>query len=519
MQRIKSIRANSWMRGAFYVLLLFLIYRSTFVYLFDQWLKDDFTYCFIIPFIVFYLVWEKRGRLAAMPSIPSWKGLLSVGFGGCLFFVGELAAEYTILYFSFWLVAVGLCWLHVGWRKLKCISFPVLFSLAMFVPPGAIYSPLSFRLKLISSQLGVAMIQSYGLSAYREGNVIDLGFTRLQVVDACSGLRFVIPLFLMGLLLAYYYRVAFWKKFALVLSTIPLSIFTNSLRIASVGILYQFWGPKVAEGFFHDFSGWFIFVASLAFLLFEMWVLNKIFKSDERGAMSDESGMWSHKKGRSAESRESVWPPQSIAAAVLLTMTLVLAQGVQYREKKPQVKSFGDFPLQVGVWSGARIGMEQQFLDTLQLTDYVLIDYRDGQKKGVSLYVAYNGSQSKGKATHSPATCLPGSGWDFRESGSTALPSIAADSKEIQVSRAIMDKNGARQLVYYWFPQRGRILTNLYQVKLFNFWDAVIRQRTDGALVRLITSVSQDEAPGEAEARLQGFTRQIIPVLEAYLPK
>jgi EpsI family protein len=82
-----------------------------------------------------------------------------------------------------------------------------------------------------------------------------------------------------------------------------------------------------------------------------------------------------------------------------------------------------------------------------------------------------------------------------------------------------MEKSGARNLVYYWFPQRGRILTNLYQVKLYNFWDALTRHRTDGALVRLITPVYQGEAPGEAEARLQGFTRQIMPVLERYLPK
>ena len=200
-------------------------------------------------------------------------------------------------------------------------------------------------------------------------------------------------------------------------------------------------------------------------------------------------------------------------------MTLVLGQGVGYIEKTPPVKSFVDFPLQVGEWSGTRTGMEQQFLDTLQLTDYVLIDYRNGEKKEVSLYVAFNASQSKGKATHSPATCLPGSGWEFKESGAAALSPAGTGSAGLRTNRAFMEKSGARNLVYYWFPQRGRILTNLYQVKLYNFWDAITRHRTDGALVRMITPVYQGEAPGEAEARLQGFTRQIIPVLETYLPK
>jgi EpsI family protein len=87
------------------------------------------------------------------------------------------------------------------------------------------------------------------------------------------------------------------------------------------------------------------------------------------------------------------------------------------------------------------------------------------------------------------------------------------------VNRAFMEKGGARQLVYYWFPQRGRILTTLYQVKLYNFLDALTRQRTDGALVRMITPVYPSEQPAETEARLQGFARQVLPVLDTFLPK
>ena len=146
----------------------------------------------------------------------------------------------------------------------------------MFPLPNFLHTKISVKLKLISSQIGVDMIQLYGLSAYREGNVIDLGFTQLQVVDACSGLRYLFPLLIMGLLLAYFYRAAFWKKIVLVISTVPLTIITNSLRIALTGIFFGIWGPKVANGFFHGFSGWFIFMTSLLILMFEMWILKKI---------------------------------------------------------------------------------------------------------------------------------------------------------------------------------------------------------------------------------------------------
>ena len=479
------IKPVDLLRPALYAILLFFVYRTSLVYLFAKWQDEDFTYCYIIPFIVLYLIWEKRERLAALPSLPSWKGLYLLIPGLLLFWLGELGGEFTMLFLSLWLVIVSLCWLHLGWRKLTLIAFPLVYGLSSFVPPNALYLPLTFRLKLISSQIGVKLMQLYGLSAYREGNVIDLGFTQLQVVDACSGLRYVIPLFLMGVLLAYYYQASMWKKIVLVVSTIPISVLTNSLRIASVGILYQFMGAAAAEGFFHDFSGWFIFIAGLALLLLEMWVLNKIFREKRKSEVrSQESG----ERIPEAEERPQTRQPlpalkQSIAAMVLLLATLAASQGIDFREKTPLVKPFSGLPLQLDEWRGTPAAMEQQFLDALKLSDYAMIDYRNTAGQEVSFYVAYNSSQSKGEATHSPATCLPGSGWDFRESGNASIPGTASET--IRVSRAFMEKSGVRQLVYYWFPQRGRVLTNLYQIKLYNFWDALTRRRTDGALVRI----------------------------------
>ena len=128
------------------------------------------------------------------------------------------------------------------------------------------------------------------------------------------------------------------------------------------------------------------------------------------------------------------------------------------------------------------------------------------------------GSQRKGKSIHSPETCLPGSGWVFRQAG-RAQVSLAESSRSITVNRAIMEKSGFRQLSYFWFPARGRILTNAWEMKLYTFWDALTRQRTDGALVRVITPVLQGEQVEEAEARLQGFTREIVPVLDEFIPK
>jgi exosortase D (VPLPA-CTERM-specific) len=546
MQRSRNLQ-SVWIFSAFYLAVLVGLYYSSFSWMIGRdWNKDDYTYCYLMPFIILYILWEKRDKLAALPSSPAWTGLVVLGFGITFYWLGELGGEFYSMYLSFWLVIIGLCWLHLGWRKMRVIVFPLFLILTLFPPPNFIYNKISVQLKLISSEIGVSMMQTYGLSAYREGNVIDLGFTQLQVIDACSGLRYLIPLIVMGLLFAYFYRAPFWKKAVLVLSTIPLSILTNGLRIASVGILYQYWGPMVAEGFFHDFSGWFIFMASLGLLLGEMGVLKAFGKRKPNAVQGSGFKVQGNKgkvQGDKDEARglgfkvhgknikiikdqqstinnpHSLFPglPQFIVAIVLLGSTLAIGQTVEFREKVPSSRPFAEFPLQVGTWSGSRETMEQQFIDELDLSDYVIIDYHNGNKP-INFYVAYYESQRKGESIHSPATCLPGSGWIFNQAGTITLPFASGNGTPMHVNRAYMQKGSYNQLVYYWFPQRGRILTNAYQLKLFAFWDALTRQRTDGALAWVITPVFEDERLADADARLQGFVKLIEPVLEEFIP-
>jgi EpsI family protein len=132
--------------------------------------------------------------------------------------------------------------------------------------------------------------------------------------------------------------------------------------------------------------------------------------------------------------------------------------------------------------------------------------------------VAYYESQRKGRSIHSPETCLPGSGWIFNQAGTMTIPLSGKNSSSITVMRAIMEKSGSRQLVYFWFNQRGRILTNAYQMKIYNFWDALVKKRTDGALIRIITPVTSAEKIEDAEKRLQSFMRDIMPLLNEYIP-
>ena len=185
MKELAQVKPVSWIKLACYAVLLGGVYFSTLSWLITgDWSREDYSYCILIPFVVLYLVWEKRQDLLRIPSAASWSGVIPLCLGVIFFWLGELGGEMFTLYVSFWLVILGLCWMHLGWKKLKTILFALVFSLAMFPLPHFIYNKISVQLKLVSSQLGVAMMQAYGMSAYREGNVIDLGFTQLQVVDA-----------------------------------------------------------------------------------------------------------------------------------------------------------------------------------------------------------------------------------------------------------------------------------------------------------------------------------------------
>nr|WP_319392943.1 VPLPA-CTERM-specific exosortase XrtD [uncultured Desulfobacter sp.] len=512
---------NGVIQSLILVILVAGIYFSTFQWLVTKdWARDDYSHGMLMPFIILYLLWEKKDYFGAIPGKMAWHGFLLFIPGLCLYWMGELAGEYFMLYFSFWLIIVGLGWIQMGMEKIKVIWFPLIMSLAMFPLPSFLNVKLTFQLRLMSSKLAVLMMQAYGMSAFREGNVIDLGFTKLQVVDACSGLRYLFPMIILSILIAYFYKARLWKKILLILSSIPLTVITNAFRIALTGILSKYFGSKVVEGFFHDFEGWLIFMVTLGVLLGEMWVMNRLFpeavlaendSNDEpsRRAVQETVDVGSQKKGP--------LQPQFIISVVLLALTLVLSQGIEFRPAIPISKPFKQFPMQIGQWAGNPYSMESEIIDTLDLSDYIMADYRDVKGRPIDFYVAYYENQKKGESIHSPATCLRGGGWEFKQSGK-AFVSLA-DGNRLPVSRALIENGPYRQIAYYWFPMRGRNLTNAYQMKWYNFWDALTRQRTDGALVRVIVPVGDGESIDAAEKRLQGFIRAVVPVLDTFLPQ
>jgi exosortase D (VPLPA-CTERM-specific) len=445
--------------------------------------------------------------------------------GLLLYAVGEFAAMYAVVHVSFWMVLVGLVTCVVGTSGVALIAFPLFYLLTAIPLPEFLHQELSSRLQLMSSALGVGCLQLIGVVAYREGNVIDLGPIQLQVVEACSGLRYLFPLTALTLLCAYLYRESLWKRVLLVLSSIPISILLNGFRIGAIGLLVETYGRSAAEGFSHFFEGWVFFVASLGLLCAEMWVLARVRSTPSRRPFAELIGPPPVETGRSASmlavhpSAARVLSAPVLAGGVLLILAALAAPSVAPHDfPSPARQSLLDFPLQLGEWGGVSSVMERQYLDALQLDDYVLADYSAVEKVPVNVYVAYYQSPKKGRSSHSPRQCIPGGGWEITSFDTVRLDHASGIAHALDVNRVAIQKGGQKQIVYYWFKQRDRWITSEYLVKFFLFWDSLTRHRADGALVRLVSGVNAGETEAIVDGRLQTMAGLVTPLLGRYVP-
>ena len=511
-------RAIDWIAFTALCALLIVTFNEGLRYMVQVWDgREEYSYGYLIPFITLFLIWQKKEALERIPFTGSWLGVGVVAFGVLMLMLGNLSTLYVIGQYALLVVLAGLVLAFTGRRGFRVVLVP-LFVLAFMIPlPDFLLVSLSDKLQLISSQIGVWFIRAFGVSVNLEGNVIDLGEMKLQVVEACSGLRYLFPLMTFGFITAYFFKAAFWKRAVIFLSTIPITILMNSFRIGVIGVTVEYWGQSMAEGFLHDFEGWFVFMACTGVLFLEMLLLAKIGK-DSRPLREVFGLEFPAPSPTNAQVHYRSLPRPFLAGAALLVAVMVLSLLVPPRvELIPERPEFRDFPLNVGEWHGKGARLEQIYVDALKFDDYLLADFTDG-KGPVNLYAAYYGSQQKGESAHSPRTCMPGGGWEITSLTQRPITGALVNGQTLIANRAVIEMGESKQVVYYWFQQRGRVVTNEYLVKWYLLWDAVTRNRTDGALVRLTASVQRGEQFADADQRLEAFARALAPQLETYIP-
>jgi len=506
--------------GVFVLALLIFIYQEGLSYMVEMWdAKEEYGHGYILPLITLFLIWQKSDKLELMAFKGSWFGFLLASFGLILFYAGELSSIYTVIQYAFVITLFGVLLSVVGWKAFKIIYIPLLILFFMIPLPNFFLNNLSSQLQLISSEIGVAVIRLFDISVFLEGNVIDLGVYKLQVVEACSGLNYLFPLMTLAFISAYFFKGSFWKKSIIFLSSVPITIFMNSFRIGVIGITVEYWGPEMAEGFLHDFEGWAVFMSCIAILIAEMWVLAHIGK--DKLPLREAFGLdFPEPAPEDAEITYRKIPKPFYASFAIIVIVAVSVFAIPKSiEIEPERKQFVEFPLEFDNWQGKTGYLEANIIDTLKFTDYLMSDYRNTEDGGtINFYSAYYASQKKGASAHSPRSCIPGGGWRITSLENHTVSNAAIDGVPFVVNRLVIEKDETKQLVYYWFQQRGRFVTNEYMMKWWLFWDSMNLHRTDGALMRLTTVLRPGQDISIADKRLEDFSRKIAPLIPQYVP-
>jgi exosortase len=259
---------GAWVIGALVLapLVALLYYQVLIKLVGDWWELPDFSHGFLIPPFAAYLVWQKRRSLRDLPLNPQWVGIAVVAFAMLILVVGIFGAELFLSRMSLLILLVGITASFAGWRHVRMLGF-VFFVLLLAIPiPAILFNRITLPLQTVASKAASALLPLFGIPVLREGNIIQLPAMQLEVAQACSGIRSLLTLFVVSLLYGYFLERSAGRRVFLAAASVPIAIGANALRILGTGICVQYWSPDRAEGFFHLFSGWIMFVFSLVCL-------------------------------------------------------------------------------------------------------------------------------------------------------------------------------------------------------------------------------------------------------------
>jgi exosortase D (VPLPA-CTERM-specific) len=500
-----------------------LLFAQAIQQLYTIWnLQPEYSYGILIPILSIFLIWRERHTLHGLPLAGSWLGLPLIAAGLGLRVVGLLGTLPALVHYALLLVLYGLVLSLTGPAMFRRLLMPLVLLVFMVPLPPVLSEQLSLQLQLLSSQVGVWFIRAAGISVFLQGNVIDLGSYQLEVAEACSGLRYLFPLMTLAFLIAYLFRGPFWKRAVVFLSSIPVTVLMNSLRIGIIAITVEHWGSKMAEGLLHEFEGWAVFMLSGLVVVLIAVALGKLGRAISRPAQqvaaavparTDAAG-----RGSSFVPLLRTVPRTFIVATAVVAVGATIEVAMPERPEVPPARAqFAEFPLQLGEWVGDRSTLEPAILEAVRADDYLLADYRGSDGPPINFYVAYYQSQRNGLSVHSPRLCIPGGGWQIRSFERHMLRSDPVRGAW-PVNRLLIEQGSQKELVYYWFQERGRRVTNEYVVRWYLFWDSLVHNRTDGALVRLVVPVPRNASVESLDARLSKFAFAAEPLLTRSVP-
>ncbi len=282
-------RCTNWMRavtpqtasgmGLIAVLMMALYYRVLAKLVVDWWQIPDDSHGFLVPIFAAYLVWLRRAAIREIKLTPTWSGVGTIAAGLCLLVLGDFGANLFLSRVSIVILLTGLTICFGGWMLFWQLRFPISVLLLGIPIPAILLNHVTLPLQMFASEVASSLLPVFGVPVLREGNVIQLPLMKLEVAEACSGIRSLVSLFAMAVFYGYFVEESRVRRILLALVSVPIAIAANSLRIVGTGICVQLWGPEKAMGFFHEFSGWVVFLVSLACLFLVHRLMSLVLKA------------------------------------------------------------------------------------------------------------------------------------------------------------------------------------------------------------------------------------------------
>ncbi len=490
----------------------------------DWWTDENYSHGLLVPFVIALIIWrEWDGLIKSITDPAKWLGLATILLSILMLFAGTLGAELFTQRMSMLVMLGGIVVYFFGTRILNLLAVPLALLLFAIPIPQIIFNRIAFPLQIWASQMAVWGIRVFSVPTLRKGNVIDIlpkGSTQtisLEVVEACSGIRSLMTLVTLALILAYFTRrddhgrIAnfsksdFWRAVILMLTAIPIAVLTNAARVTATGVMTYYYGKQATGSTVHDVSGWLVYLVALSLLIGVNFILKGIFKGS---------------KTRSKPAAPTA--PATATAAVLPLIAILFLSGlfINWFVTRGEVEVFrkplSELSAQLGQWKqrGSEIKFDKGVESVLRTTDYTMREYTAPDGRIANIYVGYYASQRTGATYHSPQNCLPGAGWEMRDPQTIDI--TTADGRTFTANRYIIENGIYKEVMIYWYQGRGHTEPSEFRDKINTVLDSVTRRRSDGSIVRVMTSVGSDEsasltAASDLAARLAEQLPPFVP--------
>lgn len=499
----------------------------------DWWTDDNYSHGLLVPFVIGFIVWQRFDSLKSAVS-DSWS---SVGwvFGSIALLLLVAGTVASILYaqrLSLLFMIVGMIIGLFGAGMIRQLSIPLLLLILAVPIPQILFNKIALPLQMLASRMAESGLHIIGISAVRMGNVIEIPFratgeiVSLEVVEACSGIRSLVTLITLALILGYFtrdrrdsltngFKELFFARdvqrtVLLMAMSVPVALITNAARVLITGAIAYLYGQDAVEGVWHDLSGSAVFFSALALLLGLNFLLARILSGEGAGP------------GGGDIPSEAIGPcrivPVKRAWAILLLLAICggFVNWLQYRGEVPVGRRpLAEIPARLGTWEQRNpdIRFDAESERVLRATDYVMRDYY-GPGKRLNIYVGFYASQRGGSTYHSPLNCLPGTGWEMTEP--QLLTITTPNGRRFDTNLYVVNRGEHQEYLIYWYQGRGRTSVSEYEDKFYTAIDSVVRRRSDGGLVRVMTPLGKD--PQRSLAAAIDLTGHLGDDLAGFLP-